>query len=310
MLVLVTGGAGFIGSHIVDAMLSEKHDVRIIDNVSTGRVENIKHLEGKIEVIDGNISDKAAIDSAVEGADYIFHQAAQTSVVDSIKHPAKTWDVNIKGTKLLLNAAVKNNVKKIILASSANIYGSSPKLPKKEDMEVKPNSPYGNSKLMNEIMAKKYNEDEGLESVCLRYFNVYGPRQNPESGYSGVISKFIGSMVNDKSPLIFGDGEQTRDFIYVGDVVRANITAMKSKISYDIFNVATGKETSINDIVDTLNDILGKQLKPNYEEERMGDIRRSVADVSKAKEILGFEAKYSLKEGLKKTVEWYKKSKK
>jgi len=310
MLVLVTGGAGFIGSNIVDSLLSKGHSVRILDDISTGRMENTKHLEGKIEIISGSISDKKTVDGAVEGVEYIFHEAAQTSVVDSIKYPAKTWDVNIKGTKLLLNAAVKNNVKKVILASSANIYGSSPKLPKKEDMNVKTNSPYGNSKLMNEIMAKKYYEDDGLGCICLRYFNVYGPRQNPESGYSGVISKFIGSMVNGKSPLIFGDGKQTRDFIYVEDVVRANMIAMKSKIGYDIFNVATGKETSINEIVDTLNDVLGTKLKPNYDEERMGDIRRSVADVSKAKKILGFEAKYSLKEGLKRTVEWYKKSKK
>jgi len=310
MLVLVTGGAGFIGSHIVDKLVEEGHQVRILDDFSTGRMENIKHLEGKIDIFEGSVSNKKTIEKAADGVEYIFHEAAQTSVVDSIRNPAKTWDVNIKGTKLLLNAAVENNVKKVILASSANIYGSSPKLPKKENMEVNPNSPYGNSKLMNEVMAKKYHDDHGLKAICLRYFNVYGPRQNPESGYSGVISKFIGSMVNGKSPIIYGDGKQTRDFIYVEDVVRANMIAMKSKINCGVFNIATGKETNLNEIVETLNDILGTNLKANYDEERMGDIRRSVADVSKAKEILGFESKHSLKEGLKKTVEWYKKSKK
>ncbi len=307
MLVLVTGGAGFIGSNIADHLISEGHKVRILDDFSTGSMDNIKHLEGKIELVKGSISDKKTVEEAADGVEYILHEAAQTSVVDSIRNPAKTWDTNIKGTKLLLNAAVKNDVKKIILASSANIYGTSPKLPKREDMHVKPNSPYGNSKLMNEVMAKKYHDDHGLEAVCLRYFNVYGPRQNPESGYSGVISKFIGWMADGKSPLIYGDGKQTRDFIYVEDVVHANMLAMKNrKIKCDIFNIATGKETSLNEIVETLNGILGTNLKANYDEERMGDIRRSVADISKARKILGFKPKYSLKAGLKKTIEWYK----
>ncbi len=307
MLVLVTGGAGFIGSNIADHLISEGHKVRILDDFSTGSMDNIKHLEGKIELVKGSISDKKTVEEAADGVEYILHEAAQTSVVDSIRNPAKTWDTNIKGTKLLLNAAVKNDVKKIILASSANIYGTSPKLPKREDMHVKPNSPYGDSKLMNEVMAKKYHDDHGLEAVCLRYFNVYGPRQNPESGYSGVISKFIGWMADGKSPLIYGDGKQTRDFIYVEDVVHANMLAMKNrKIKCDIFNIATGKETSLNEIVETLNGILGTNLKANYDEERMGDIRRSVADISKARKILGFKPKYSLKAGLKKTIEWYK----
>lgn len=307
MLVLVTGGAGFIGSNIADHLISEGHKVRILDDFSTGSMDNIKHLEGKIGLVKGSISDKKTVEEAADGVEYILHEAAQTSVVDSIRNPAKTWDTNIKGTKLLLNAAVKNDVKKIILASSANIYGTSPKLPKREDMHVKPNSPYGDSKLMNEVMAKKYHDDHGLEAVCLRYFNVYGPRQNPESGYSGVISKFIGWMADGKSPLIYGDGKQTRDFIYVEDVVHANMLAMKNrKIKCDIFNIATGKETSLNEIVETLNGILGTNLKANYDEERMGDIRRSVADISKARKILGFKPKYSLKAGLKKTIEWYK----
>lgn len=307
MLVLVTGGAGFIGSNIADHLISEGHKVRILDDFSTGSMDNIKHLEGKIELVKGSISDKKTVEEAADGVEYILHEAAQTSVVDSIRNPAKTWDTNIKGTKLLLNAAVKNDVKKIILASSANIYGTSPKLPKREDMHVKPNSPYGDSKLMNEVMAKKYHDDHGLEAVCLRYFNVYGLRQNPESGYSGVISKFIGWMADGKSPLIYGDGKQTRDFIYVEDVVHANMLAMKNrKIKCDIFNIATGKETSLNEIVETLNGILGTNLKANYDEERMGDIRRSVADISKARKILGFKPKYSLKAGLKKTIEWYK----
>ncbi|MBI5061698.1 MAG: NAD-dependent epimerase/dehydratase family protein [Candidatus Aenigmarchaeota archaeon] len=282
---LVTGGAGFIGSHIVDALIAKKHKVQILDDFSSGSLVNIAHIsEDKVEVLNGNIYDKETVNIAVEGVDYIFHEAAQTSAVESIKNPAKTWDVNIKGTKLLLNAAVTNKVKKVVIASSANIYGNDPQLPKKEDMNAKPATPYGESKLMDEIMAGQYYEKERLRTVCLRYFNVYGPRQSPDSEYSGVISKFIKIMARGERPVIYGDGKQTRDFVYISDVVDANL----------------------HEIVSTINEILGTSLEAGYDLERTGDIRRSVADISKARTLLGFEPKCGLKEGLVKTIEWFR----
>ncbi len=305
---LITGGAGFIGSNIADVLVAEKYKVRILDDFSTGAIRNIEHLDGKVELINGSITNRELVKKAVKGVEYIFHEAAQTSVVDSIKNPVKTWDVNIKGTKLLLNAAVKNKVKKVILASSANVYGNDPSLPKKEDMKIKPTSAYGESKLIDEIMARKYYERDKLKTVCLRYFNVYGPRQNSNSDYSGVISKFIKRMLANESPVIYGDGQQTRDFIYVKDVVRANILAMESdKAVGKVINIATGKPTSINELVEILKRIIMRDLSPRYEQKRIGDIKHSYADTKKAEKILGFEAEYSLENGLTKTVEWIKK---
>jgi len=306
MKVLITGGAGFIGSHIAEALLKKNYEVRILDNFSTGEKENIKGI--KAEVIEGSITDKKTVDEAMKGIDYLFHQAAQVSVADSVKNPARTWDINIKGTKLVLNAAVKNKVKKVIIASSAAVYGDDPQLPKREEMKPQPISPYGNSKLMNEYMAENEHRINGLNAICLRYFNVYGPRQSPKSEYAGVISKFIEKMTKGERPKIYGDGEQTRDFVYVEDVVNANILAMENeKVKSGIFNIATGKETSINELVRTINEILGKNIQPIYEPAREGDIKRSVADITKAKRKLGYEPKYKLKDGLKKTIEWYEK---
>lgn len=306
MKVLITGGAGFIGSHIAEALLKKNYEVRILDNFSTGEKENIKGI--KAEVIEGSITDKKTVDEAMKGIDYLFHQAAQVSVADSVKNPSRTWDINIKGTKLVLNAAVKNKVKKVIVASSAAVYGDDPQLPKREEMKPQPISPYGNSKLMNEYMAENEHRINGLNAICLRYFNVYGPRQSPKSEYAGVISKFIEKMTKGERPTIYGDGEQTRDFVYVEDVVNANILAMENeKVKSGVFNIATGKETSINELVRTINEILGKNIQPVYEPAREGDIKRSVADITKAKRKLGYEPKYTLKDGLKKTIEWYEK---
>lgn len=304
---LVTGGAGFIGSHIVDALVAAKHKVRVLDDFSTGSLDSIGHLDGKIELVTGSIVDRATVDAAAKGMDYIFHEAAQVSVVDSIKNPVKTWDVNIKGTKLLLNAAVKYKAKKVVIASSANIYGNDPTLPKKEDMAPKPSSPYGESKLMDELMARKYYENDRLKTVCLRYFNVYGPRQRPDSEYSGVISIFMKKILSGEQPVIYGDGSQTRDFIYVGDVVRANLLAMRSaKASGEVINVATGKETSLKGLVREINGIAGTSLEAIHGPERVGDILRSVADISKARKLLGFEPKHSLGQGLGETIAWFR----
>lgn len=305
MKCLITGGAGFIGSHIADALVQKNYEVRVLDNFSTGKRNNIKHLEGMLEAIEGDIIDKKTVDEAVSGVDYIFHQAAQVSVVESVKNPAKTWDINIKGTKLLLNAAVESRVKKVIIASSAAVYGNDGSLPKTEDMKPNPVSPYGNSKLMNEYMAENYLKNFSLKTICLRYFNVYGPRQSPKSEYASVISRFISLMLKGARPTIYGDGRQTRDFVYVADVVKANLLAMESKkVNNSVFNIATGKQTSINDIVKTINTILGTDISPTYAPERPGDIRHSVADISKAKRKLGYKPEYDLKKGLEKTIEW------
>ncbi len=306
--ILVTGGAGFIGSHIADELIAGKHSVRIADDLSTGNLLNIEGLENKIEFFQGDISKKEFVEKAMEGVDCVFHEAALTSVAESFKFPAKTWDINIKGTKLLLNTAEKLKVKRFIFASSAAVYGNSPKLPKKEEMSGAPTSPYGNSKSMAEIATIDSFRKFKLKSVALRYFNVYGPRQSPTSEYSGVITKFLSKMMRGERPTIYGDGKQTRDFIYVDDVVQANILAMDKKEAVgEVFNVGTGTQTTLNELVDTINEILGTSIEPVYEPARQGDIRFSYADISKAKKMLGFEPKYSLKEGLKKTIEWFKK---
>ncbi|MEM4359092.1 MAG: SDR family oxidoreductase [Candidatus Bilamarchaeaceae archaeon] len=307
MKTLITGGAGFIGSHIVEALVQKNHEVRILDNFSTGKRGNISHLENRIEIIEGDLADKKTVDKAIEGMECVFHQAAQVSVIESMKNPAKTWDTNIKGTKLLLNAAVKYKVKKIIFASSAAVYGNEPGFPKREDMVVRPTSPYGNSKRIGELLAEEYHRKYKLNAICLRYFNVYGPRQSPWSEYSGVISKFVSKMLKGERPVIYGDGKQTRDFVYVKDVVSANLLAMEKPVGFGVYNIATGKETTLLELTQTINEILGTEIEPVFEPERPGDIKRSVADISKAIAELGYEPKYTLKIGLEETIEWYKK---
>ncbi|MFA5049542.1 MAG: SDR family NAD(P)-dependent oxidoreductase [Candidatus Micrarchaeia archaeon] len=308
--VLVTGGAGFIGSHIAERLVADGYKVKIFDNFSTGKEENIEKIKKDIEIIKGDMQEKEQVWDALKGIDYVFHEAAMTSVEESIKNPARCWKINITGTVHLLNGAVKNNVKRVIIASSAAVYGGSMQLPKKEDMEPNPVSPYGNSKAMNELSAQQYGQSQALDCVCLRYFNVFGPRQDPNSPYSGVISSFIGRMVNDMQPIVYGDGKQTRDFIYVDDVVDANISAMKNPRAPGLtFNIATGKQTSILELVDAINSVINKSIVPHFREDRAGDIKYSYADTIKAKEILEFEAKTLLKDGLRKTIDWFRHKK-
>lgn len=307
---LVTGGAGFIGSHIAERLVKEGYSVKVLDDFSTGKEENLKKIKKDIEIIRGDIQIKDVVWDAMKGVDYVFHEAAMVSVAESIKNPAKCWKVNITGTQHIFNGAVKNNVKRVMIASSAAVYGNKLELPKREDMDTSPVSPYGDSKVMNEINAIKFYNENSLESVCLRYFNCYGPKQDPGSSYSGVISKFIGCMSKGEAPTIYGDGRQTRDFIYVSEVVEANILAMKEKKAVGLtLNIATGKQTSLLTLIDAINSILGKHIVPTFAEERKGDIKHSYAEVKKAKEMLGFEAKIGLKEGLEKTIEWYRQLK-
>ncbi len=307
---LVTGGAGFIGSHIAERLVKEGYSVKILDDFSSGKEENLSAIKKDVEIIRGDIQTKDVVWDAIKGVDYVFHEAAMVSVSESIKNPARCWKINITGTQHVFNGAVKNNVKRVMIASSAAVYGNKLALPKRENMDTSPISPYANSKVMNEINAIKFYNENSLESVCLRYFNVYGKKQDPSSPYSGVISKFIGCMSKGKEPMIYGDGRQTRDFIYVSDVVEANMLAMKEKKAVGLtLNIATGKQTSLLALIDAINSILGRKIHPHFEDAKEGDIKHSYADVSKAKEMLGFEAKIGLKEGLEKTIEWYKQLK-
>ncbi|MEK6982276.1 MAG: SDR family NAD(P)-dependent oxidoreductase [Candidatus Micrarchaeota archaeon] len=300
--ILVTGGAGFVGSHICEQLVSKEYKVVILDDFSTGTMDNIRHIKNKIEIIEGGITFIEDVEKALSGVDYVIHEAAIVSVADSIKDPEKCYEINVEGTKNVLNLCAEKKIKKVVLASSAAVYGDSTP-PIKETEQTKPISPYGISKLMNEQTASWFSTKYNLPTICLRYFNIYGPRQDPGSSYAGVISKFIDCVKNDKNPIIFGDGSQTRDFIYVKDVARATILAMESNLSNVNLNIATGKQTSINTLFSTIKKILHSDINPKNENERIGDIKYSYADVNMAKELLKFKAEYNLEQGLKEMLE-------
>ena len=303
----MTGGAGFIGSHIAEALVGLGHRVRILDDFSTGSMKNLAGFEDKLEIVKGSIIDGDAVEQSVQDVNFIFHEAALVSVPESIKEPRKTFSINIEGTRMILEAARKCSCRKVVLASSAAVYGPSPP-PLGEDAPTKTLSPYGESKLQAERLMKEYNSS-GLPVVSLRYFNVYGPRQNSSSPYSGVIAKFTDCFLDARAPVIFGDGKQTRDFIYVKDVVRANLLAMeKEKADGEAINIATGKPTSLNELVEIFGKITGSDIRPIYREGRAGDITHSYANISKANRLLEFKATYFLEKGLGETLEWRKTS--
>jgi UDP-glucose 4-epimerase len=299
---VITGGAGFIGSNLA-AALSGENEVVVIDDLSTGKAANLTGLE--LQLVQGSVTDSELLRKSFAGADCVFHQAAIASVKKSVEDPLRTNLVGIEGSLKVLLAARDAGVSRVVLASSAAVYGSSPELPKWEDMKPEPESPYAVSKLAAEQYAQVFQELYGLETVSLRYFNVFGPRQDPSSEYSGVISRFISALLGGSQPVIYGDGEQTRDFVYVGDVVRANILAdSKSSIS-GIFNIARGEKISLNALAGMIGEILGREVRPRYEEARPADIRHSLADVSKARSI-GYSADYSLEYGLRETMAWFR----
>ena len=311
---LVTGGAGFIGSHIVEALAKRGKKVRILDNFSTGKMENIEDFFKKynnrnsLEVIKGDLRDKNTVDNAVKDVDYIFHLGALTSVSRSVEDTITTSEVNIIGTLNILNAAKSSGVKRVIYASSSSAYGDSPKLPKKEEMETNPLSPYAVSKLACEDYCKVFKHLYGLETVILRYFNVFGPRQDPDSQYAAVIPKFIKMVLNNNKPTIYGDGEQTRDFTYIDNVVDANLQALKKNgILGEVFNIACGEKITINRLVKEIGDILNRDVNPIYSEPRKGDVRDSIADISKAKNLLGYKPKIGFRKGLENTVRFFSK---
>lgn len=308
MNILVTGGAGFIGSNLVLELVNHGHYVKVIDNLITGNKLNLKDVMDKITFVDGSVTDLTLLQEEFKGADIVFHEAALPAVPRSIKDPISTNDSNVVGTLNVLIAAKENNVKRVIYAGSSSVYGDTPTLPKKEDMMPYPKSPYAVSKLAGEYYCKVFSEVYGLDIVTLRYFNVFGPRQNPDSHYAAVIPLFIKNILNSTSPTVFGDGTQTRDFTFVRNVVHANLLAMehKGKLNGDVINIATGKRITVAELVAKINLFTGKDIKPVFIDERKGDIKHSLADISKAKRVLGYIPVYTFEEGLKETVSWFR----
>jgi UDP-glucose 4-epimerase len=306
-LSIVTGGCGFIGSNLSLELAARGHDVLAIDNLLTGRTENIAAGQKGVKVAIGDIRDLAFLKREFSGADNVFHQAALPSVPRSVADPAASNDNNVNGTLNVLIAARDCGIKRVVFASSSSVYGDTPTLPKREDMMPNPLSPYAVSKLSGEYYCKVFHKIYGLETVILRYFNVFGPRQDPTSHYAAVIPKFITSMMKGAPPVIFGDGLQTRDFTFVQNVVEANIlasTAPKKAVAESI-NIACSERITLNALVEKLNRILKKDISPTYAKERPGDIKHSYADIAKAKELLGYSPKYTFQQGIKKTAEWF-----
>ncbi len=300
---LVTGGAGFIGSHLVEELVKREGDVRVLDNFLTGKKENIAHLLDKIELIEGDIRDYELCRRAVQGMDFILHQAALTSVPRSVEDPLLANEINIRGTLNLLLASKEEKVKRFIFASSSSVYGDDPHFPKREDNKGKPLSPYAVSKRVGEMYCQVFSQIYNLSTAILRYFNIFGPRQDPFSQYAAVIPIFIAKMLKGEKPTIFGDGEQSRDFTYVANVVRANILAVEAKeISGEVFNIACGYKTTINSLAETINKLLKKKITPLHARPRPGDIRHSFADISKAKKMLDYEPIVTFEEGLRETI--------
>ncbi|MFP4559125.1 MAG: SDR family oxidoreductase [Archaeoglobaceae archaeon] len=302
MRIVITGGCGFIGSNLTEE-LSGDNEVVILDNLATGSVDNIKGLD--VEFVEGDVTDLDLLQDMFQSVDYVLHQAAVVSVPESIKDPLKTNEVNARGTLNVLLAARDNGVRKVVNASSCAVYGDTDELPISEDVTPNPKSPYAVTKLTAEYYCNVFTELYGLGTVSLRYFNVYGPRQDPQSDYAAAIPKFITKVLKGGSPVIFGDGEQTRDFVYVKDVVKANIMAMEGEES-GIFNVATGRKVSVNELASLIIELSGNDLSPVYDEPREGDIMHSYGDASRIKEAMGFEASYGIEEGLRETMGWFK----
>jgi nucleoside-diphosphate-sugar epimerase len=308
-LYLVTGGAGFIGSHITEALVKRGYRVRVLDNLITGKRENLRHLADKIEFIEGDIRDAGATRSAMEGVRIVFHEAAIPSVPRSVADPQLNHDANSNGTFNVLMAARDAGVKRLVYAASSSAYGETEVLPKHEDMPPSPLSPYAAAKLFGEYYCQVFTRVYGLETVCLRYFNVFGPRQDPTSPYSGVISKFVTALLNGDTPVIFGDGEQSRDFTYVANVVDANLRAAEAPdASGQVMNMGIGQRITLNQLLAELQKILGTNLAPRHEEPRTGDVRHSLADISRAERLLGYRPIVRLAEGLQHTVAWYREN--
>jgi len=311
MIVLVTGGAGFIGSHLIEALVVNGEQVRVLDNFSTGKRSNISAELSSVEIIEGDIRDREAVQNAMQGVSRVCHLAALVSVPESINQPDLCFSINAQGTQIVLDEARKAGVQKIVLASSAAVYGDNTNLPLSESERPNPLSPYGLDKLYGEQLGKVYQDLYGIEVTALRFFNVFGPRQDPSSPYSGVISIFMEKMASGQQVDIFGDGEQTRDFVYVKDVVSAIILSLQSKsIGFQLFNVGCGGLVSVNDLHRILSDELKLNTDAEYKPTRDGDIVQSQADISTISNTLDFSPEYSLEKGLIETLDWFQQNKK
>lgn len=305
---IVTGGAGFIGSHIADHLLKQGHRVRIVDNFATGKRENLAGLSGDLEVFEVSITDKAALDAVFAGADYVFHQAALPSVPRSVADPLTTNEFNVTGTLNVLLAARDAGVKRVAYAASSSAYGDVEGEFKTEDMPPNPQSPYAVAKLAGEYYCKSFTKVYGLETVALRYFNVFGPRQDETSQYSAVIPKFVAAMSKGQSPTVHGDGTQSRDFTYIDNVVHGNLLAIKAPdAAGEMMNMATGGRVSLLELVDKINGLLGTSIQPVFSEARKGDIKHSRAGTDKARDLLDFAPVVDFDTGLARTVEWFLK---
>jgi len=301
---LVTGGAGFIGGHLVEALLAAGWRVRILDDLSTGREENLAGVRERVDLRRGDVRDPAALASALEGVEVVFHQAAVASVVRSLDEPVETDAVNTGGTLAVLEGARRAGVGRVVFAASCAAYGDAPELPKREDQAPRPLAPYALQKVTGEAYCRLYHELHGLPTVCLRYFNVYGPRQDPAGDYAAAIPRFVEAARAGRPPRIFGDGLQTRDFVYVGDVARANLLAADAAPAVGrVVNVGSGVETSVVELAGLVVRLCGSTAEPVHEPARSGEVRRSVADPARARELLGFEARVGLEEGLARTIE-------
>ncbi len=300
--VVVTGGAGFIGSHLTEELVKQGYHMVVLDNISTGKTENIEPLLNKenVEFVHGSIANLSLLQGLFQDTAHVFHQAAIPSAPRSIESPEASHEVNIPGTLNVLLAARDCNVKKVVYASSSSVYGDTPTLPKREDTPPNPQSPYAVTKLAGEYYCHVFQQVYALSAVCLRYFNVYGPRQDPDSQYAAVIPLFITRALQGKPPTIYGDGEQARDFTFVKDVIKANILAAESDTS-GVFNIGRGENGTINNLTKTIASVMGKDLRPEYQPPRPGDVKHSLADISRARAI-GFEPQYSLDRGLRETI--------
>ncbi len=311
MRYLVTGGAGFIGSHTVDELVRRGHQVVVLDDFSAGKEENLSQAAGKVKLIRGSITDLDRVRSACREVDYVLHLAARTSVPRSVKDPLETNRINVDGTLNVLVAAREAKVRRVVFAASSSAYGETPTLPKVETMMPTPISPYGVSKFVGEMYAQVFGRVYGLENVSLRYFNVFGPRQDPSSLYSGVLSRFITAVLDGAPPVVFGDGEQSRDFTYVDNVVDANLLACEAPgVSGMVFNVGTGDRFTLNQTLKLLEKISGKTIRAKYDPPREGDIRHSQADIELARKLLGYQPRVGFEEGLRRTWDWYRTTRK
>lgn len=305
-LYVVTGGAGFIGSHIAETLVESGERVRVFDNFSTGCSDNLAKLINSIEVIDDDLRDYRALEKALADADYVLHQAAQVSAPQSVQDPLTTHEINVTGTLNLMMAAKSAGVRRVVIASSCAVYGDAEKIPIPETAPTAPLSPYAASKLADEQYACMFHRLYGLEVVCLRYFNVFGPRQDPTSLYAAAIPIFTDALLSDRRPIVYGDGEQTRDFVYVGDVARANLLACHSTSAPGrVFNIGGGARVSVNRLLHILGSVTKKDPHPVYSPERPGDIRHSGGDITLARSVLGFEPRVTLEEGMGLMFEWF-----